>query len=89
MMDNEAMPRFGFQNGLNVRLDGESRIIFGVADPIDASDWSSGQLDFVKRLLPRVRLALIESGALATTLGQLLENARTGAPPIAQGVAHA
>ena len=86
VMYNEAMPRYGFQNGLNVRMDGpfESRIIFGVADPTDASDWASGQLDFVKGLLPhirqfvRVRLALIESGALATTFGQLLENARTG-----------
>ena len=86
VMYNEGMPRYGFQNGLNVRMDGplESRIIFGVADPIDASDWSSEQLDFVKRLLPhirqfvRVRLALIESGVLATTLGRLLEHAGTG-----------
>ena len=86
VMYNEAMPRYAFQNGLNVRMDGpfESRIIFGVADPIDARDWSSAQLDFVRRLLPhvrqfvRVRLALIESGALATTFGQLLENSRTG-----------
>ena len=86
VMYNEAMPRFGFRNGLNVRMDApfESRIIFGVADPIHGSDWSSQQLDIVKRLLPhirqfvRVRLALVDSGALATTLGQLLENARTG-----------
>ena len=86
VMYNEAMPRFAFQNGLNVRMDEpfESRIIFGVADPIDGSGWSSEQLDFVNRLLPhirqfvRMRLALIESGALATTLGRLLENAGTG-----------
>ena len=86
VMYNEAMPRYEFQNGLNVRMDEpfESRIIFGVADPIDGSDWSSAQLDFVRRLLPhirqfvRMRLALIESGALAKTQGQLLENAGTG-----------
>ena len=85
VMYHEAMPRYGFRNGLNVRMDGPfaSRIVFGVADPTDASDWSSGQLDFVKRVLPhirqfvRVRLALIESGALKTTFGQLLENTRT------------
>ncbi|MDE0342722.1 MAG: LuxR C-terminal-related transcriptional regulator [Deltaproteobacteria bacterium] len=86
VMYNEAMPRFGFQNGLNVRMDGpfQSRIIFGIADPIGASDWSSGQLDLVKRFLPhirqfvRMRLALIESGVLGTTLGQILENAGAG-----------
>ena len=86
VMYNEAMPRFGFQNGLNVRLDEPfgSRIIFGVADPIDASDWSSAQLGLVKRLLPqirqfvRVRLALGESGSVSTTLGQLLEDVQVG-----------
>ena len=86
VMYNEAMPRYGFRNGLNVRMDGpfDSRIIFGVADPIETDDWSSEQLDLVKSLLPhirhfvRVRVALIGSGALATSLGQLLENARAG-----------
>ena len=75
VMYNEAMPRFGFQNGLNVRMDGpsfQSRIIFGIADPIEANEWSSGQLDLIQRLLPhirqfvRMRLALIESGVLGT-----------------------
>ena len=86
VMYNEAMPRYGFQNGLNVRMDGpfDSRIIFGVADPIDTNDWSSEKLDLVESLLPhirhfvRVRVALIGSGALTTSLGQLLENARAG-----------
>ena len=86
VMFNEAMPRFEFQNGLNVRMDGpfDSRIIFGIADPVDAGDWSSEQLDLVRSLLThlrhfvRVRVALIESGALATSFGQLLENARAG-----------
>ena len=86
VMYNEGMPRFGFQNGLNVRMGEsfQSRIIFGIADPIEANEWSSGQLDLIQRLLPhirqfvRMRLALIESGVLATTLGQILENAGTG-----------
>ena len=83
---NEAMPRFECQNGLSVRLDGPrgSRIIWVIADPIDASGWSSDQIDMVARLLPhirqfiRVRHALIESGALKTTLNHLLENTRVG-----------
>ena len=83
---NEAMPRFEFQNGLNARLDGPrgSVIMWGMADPIDASGWSSDQIDMVARLLPhirqfvRVRHALVETGALNTTLNQLLENTRVG-----------
>ena len=86
VMYNEAMQRYGFQNGLNVRMDGpfDARIIFGVADPIDADDWSSAQIDLVERLLPhvrhfvRVRVALVESGALTTSLGRLLKNSRAG-----------
>lgn len=83
---NELLPRFEFQNSLGVRLDGPrgSRILWGIADPIDASGWSSDQIDMVARLLPhvrqfvRVRHALIETGALNTTLDQLLENTRVG-----------
>lgn len=82
----EMMPRFEFQNGLNVRLDGPfgSRIVWGAADPVDSSGWSSDQIDLIARLLPhirqfvRVRHALIEAGARATTLSALLENTRTG-----------
>ena len=83
---HEMMPRFQFQNGVNVRMDGPSgsRIIWGAADPVDSSAWSSRKTDLIARLLPhirqfvRVRLALVEAGALATTLGALLENTRTG-----------
>ena len=83
---HEMMPRFEFQNGLNVRLDGPSgsRIVWGVADPVDSNAWSSRQTDLIARLLPhirqfvRVRHALIEAGALSTTLSALLENTRTG-----------
>ena len=83
---NEMMPRFEFQNGLNVRLDGPSgsRIIWGAADPVDSNAWPSDQTALIARLLPhirhfvRVRHALTEAGALVTTLGALLENTRTG-----------
>ena len=50
---NEMMPRYHFQDGLNVRLDGPrgSRIVWGIADPSDGNGWSTGQVDMVKRLL--------------------------------------
>lgn len=83
---NEAMARFHFRDGLNVRLEGPngSRIIWGIADPIDGGGWSSHQIDMVARLLPhlrqfvRIRHALVESGALRATLSELLENTRAG-----------
>ena len=83
---NEMMPRFEFQNGLNVRLDGPSgtRIIWGAADPVGSNAWSSDRIDLVARLLPhirqfvRVRYALAEAEALTTTVGALLENSRIG-----------
>ena len=54
VMYNEAMPLYGFQNGLNVRMDGPhgSQIVVGIADPVDAADWSSARIDLVRRLLP-------------------------------------
>ena len=83
---NEVLARFEFQNGLNARLEGPrgSCIIWGMADPIDAGGWSSDRIEMVARLLPhirqfvRVRHALVETGALNTTLNQLLENTRVG-----------
>ena len=86
MFYNEGLPRFEFQNGLNVRMDGPrgSRILWGLADPVGARGWSSDRIDMVTRLLPhvrqlvRVRHALVETGALNTTLSQLLDNTRVG-----------
>ena len=84
-MYNEMLARVDGQNGLNVRLDGprNSRIIWGIADPFDASDWSSPQIDMVARVLPhlrqyvRVRTALVEAEALGTSVAALLDNTRT------------
>ena len=84
-MYNEALARFDGQNGLNVRLDGprNSRIIWGIADPVDAGGWSSSQLDMVGRILPqlrqyvRVRTALVDAEALGMSIAELLDNARS------------
>ncbi len=86
MTYNEIMPRYHFQDGLNVRLDGPggSRIVWGIADPSDGNGWSTGQIDMVKRLLPhvrqfvRMRHALVAARALQTTLEGLLDNTRAG-----------
>ena len=86
VMYNEAMPLYGFQNGLNVRMDGPhgSQIVFGIADPIDAADWSSAQIDLVRRLLPhirqfvRMRHALVDAQAVRATVSGLLESTGLG-----------
>ena len=83
---NEGLPRFESQNGLNVRLDGPrgSRIVWGIADPVDANGWTSSRVDMVARLLPhlrqyvRVRSALVEAAALGASAIELLENTRVG-----------
>ena len=86
VMYNEAMPLYGFQNGLNVRMDGPhgSQIVFGIADPIDAADWSSAQIDLLRRLLPhirqfvRMRHALADARAVRATVAGLLESTGVG-----------
>ena len=83
---NEAAPRFEYENGLNVRLDGpgDSRILWGVGNPIDSSGWAASRLDMVARVLPhlrqyvRVRSALVDAGALGASATELLTNTRTG-----------
>ena len=83
---NEGLPRFEMQNGLNVRLDGPygSRIVWGIADPVDSWGWWSSRVDMVARVLPhlrqyvRVRSALAEAGALGTSVIELLGNTRAG-----------
>ena len=81
---NEMLARVDGQNGLNVRLDGprSSHIVWGIADPINATGWSSSRIDMVGRLLPhlrqyvRVRTALVDAEALGASLAALLDNAR-------------
>ena len=85
-MYNEALVRRHGQKGLTMRLDGPcgSRIVWGIADPINASNWSSSQIDMIARVLPhlrqyvRVRTTLAETGALGSSITELLGNARAG-----------
>ena len=66
-----------------VEPDG-SRIEWIIADPIDAGNWSSDQIEIIEGLLPhirhyvRVRQALTDAGALGTSLAKLLDDTRTG-----------
>ncbi len=83
---NEALPLFDAGNSLNVRMDGPhgSRIVWVLGDPVDANGWSSVQVETIELLLPhlrqfvRVRQALADAGALATSLAELLDNTRFG-----------
>ena len=85
-MYNEALARCGGQNGLTMRLYGPngSRIVWGIADPIDASGWSSSRIDMIGRVVPhlrqyvRVRAALVDAGALGRSVAELLDTTGTG-----------
>ena len=83
---NEALPRGGYQHGLNVRLDGPeaSSIVWTLADSNTSAGWGSGQVELIERLLPhvrqyvQVRWALAGAEALGTSLTDLLDNTRVG-----------
>ena len=83
---NEAAPRFEYDNGLSVRLDGPggSRIAWGIANPIDSGGWTTSRVDMVARILPhlrqyvRVRSALVDAGALGASATEFLTTTRTG-----------
>lgn len=82
---NEALPRMGTQNGLNVRLRGphDSRVIWAIADPV-GTNWRSGQIRMVRRLLPHIRQfvgfrqALASAEAKGSSFVSLLDSARVG-----------
>ena len=83
---NEALPLGHVQNSLNVRLDGPngSRITWVLADPVDGDGWTFERTEMVRRLLPHfrhhvtVRHALVEAGALGSSLTGLLQKSGTG-----------
>lgn len=85
-MYNEAPARFDGRKGLNMRLDGPrgSRIVWGIADPVDGGSWSLSQIEMVGRVLPhlrqyvRVRSALVDAEALGGSATDLLRNTRAG-----------
>ena len=83
---NEGLALADNMDCLNVRLDGPdgSRIVWVVGDPVDGDGWSSGQVEKIECLLPhlrqfeRVRQALVDARALATSAAALLDNRRCG-----------
>lgn len=83
---NEGLACFDTRNGVNVRLDGPggSRIVWAIADPIDAAGWTSSRVGMITRILPhlrqyiRVRSALVDAGALGASSSALLEHVRAG-----------
>lgn len=83
---NEVLGVAHTRDSLNVRLNGPegSRIVWVVADPVDARGWSSKRVKTIERLLPHirqyvwVRQALVDARALGSSLTALLENAQCG-----------
>ena len=83
---NEMLARYDGQDGLSLRLDGPggARIVWGIADPVDAGGWSSSRIDTIARVVPHVRQyvtvrsALADAGALGASAAELLGNARAG-----------
>ena len=90
---NEALPRGGYQNGLNVRLDGPegTSIVWVLADSVERGGWGASQIEFIEKLLPyiryyvRVRGALARAEALGSSLTDLLENRRIGVIHLGRG----
>ena len=83
---NEALPRGGYQQGLNVRLalaDGSS-IVWTLADGTEPGVWSSAQTEMIERLLPhlrqyvRVRSVMAGAQGLGASLQGLLGLTRVG-----------
>ena len=83
---NESAPRYEYDNGLSVRLDGPggSRILWGMANPIDSDGWTPSRVEMFARFFPhlrqyvRVRSALADAGALGASAIELLTRTRMG-----------
>ena len=83
---NEALPRGGYQHGLNVRLDVSDgcSIVWTLADCTERGVWSSAQTEMIERLLPhirqyvQVRSVIAGAQALGASLRGLLGNTRVG-----------
>ena len=90
---NEALPASDVANSLIVRLDGPggSNIVWSIADPVTGEDWSSDQLEMVRRVLPHlrhfvcVRQALAGAGALGNSLAELLGSTGSGVIQLDRG----
>lgn len=83
---NEALPRGGYQHGLNVRLEasGGCSIVWTLADGTERGAWSSAQTEMIERLLPHIRqyvkVRSVMAGAhgLGASLRGLLGTTRVG-----------
>ena len=83
---NEALPRGGYQNGLNARLDGpdDTSIVWVLADSLERGGWGSSQIEVIEYLLPhirhyvRVRSTLAKAEALGSSLTDMLDSTRVG-----------
>ena len=83
---NKSLPLGGYQNGLNVRLDGPDgiHIIWALADSTERGGWGGGQIAMIESLLPhlrhflRVRQALGGAQALNASLLRHLDDTRFG-----------
>ena len=90
---NKLLPLGGYQNGLNVRLNGPegSSIYWALADSTRRGGWGSRQIGMIESLLPhlrhflQVRQALLGAQALRTTLSGLLDDARLGVIQLDRG----
>ena len=86
VVHNDFSTRVHARNSISVLLDGPngSRILWVVNDPVDNNDWSSTQLDSIRRLLPHIRRyvcarqAFDDAGALGASLTELLETTESG-----------
>ena len=83
---NKWLPRIGYQNGLNVRMDGPhgAHIVWVFGDSTDPGGWGADQIQTIQRLLPHVRQfvqirqAVASAEAVDASLTGLLDNTRVG-----------
>ena len=90
---NEFLPQFGYQNGLNVRLDlpDGASIVWTLADSTARGGWQPAQIELIEHLLPHlshfvlVRQALAGVDAVGASLTGLLDNSRIGVMHLDRG----
>ena len=90
---NEALARGGYQNGLNLRLDGPdgTRMTWSFADPSQPGGWGTQQIGMIEGLIPhvrrflQVRQVLAGAQALRFSLSGLLDSDRVGVIQLDRG----
>ena len=90
---NEALPQGGYQNGLNVRLDGPdgTRMTWSFANSSQPGGWGTRQIETIESLIPHVRKfvqlrqVFATAQALSSSLNGLLDNERAGVIQLDRG----